>query len=282
MTDIAYTINGVNIGYATANDMGWVLLRNGTNQLGGITRSLNRVTVPGYDGYFTAPSNRTSQVLVFVIQTPRENLEALLAVLAHTGYDPNYPNLGKIEVSSGSGQAAYYDLASALPSSSKPNDETVRVTATLEIPQGAWRDTAATTTTTSITTNPKTITSIGSGSSLPISDMDVFIQGNVGTLQITDSAGSWLRTTAAYAFQSGYGIYYQGSTGRAFKAANSDPWVAVADLGYAIDVSGGGFKMTPKFNPATPNTRSAELTVLSTLVSGVSLKVRWRGSYVLK
>ena len=282
MTDVQYLINGVNIGYAEANSMGWVLLRNGSNPLAGITRSLNPVTVPGYDGHFAAPSTRTAQTMILVIQTPRENLESLLAVLAHVGYDSAQPRLGKIEVSTGPGQAAYYELASALPSSTQPNDQLVRVTATLQIPSGSWRDESATTTTTTIDANPEVITTIGTGSSLPIHDMDVFIGGNVGTMQITDSAGSWLRTTSAYTFESGYGIYYQGTTGRAFKAADASPWTAVADLGFAVDVSGGGFKMTPKFNPATPNTRSAELTVLSTLLTGVSLTVRWRGAYVLK
>lgn len=282
MVDTNYIINGVNVGKASLNSMGWAVMRAGTNQLGGITKSLNKVSVPGYDGYFPAPSTRTEQVLVFNIRTPRENLEELLAVLAHVGYDANFPTLGKIALSTASGKAAYYVLASAIPESDHPSDRVVTVTATLEIPYGGWRDEATTTTTTSITTNPRVITNIGSGVSLPIADMDVFIQGNVGTMQINDSAGSWLRTTSAYTFASGYGIFYQGSTGRAYQATNGSPWVPTADLGFAIDASGGGFKMTPKFNPATPGTRAAELTVLSTLLSSVSLVVRWRGAYVIK
>jgi hypothetical protein len=282
MTDTHYSINGVNIGYAAANAMEWVLLRNGTTQLGGITRSLNSVTVPGYDGHFSAPATRAAQTLIFTIQTPRENLEALLAVLAHVGYDASFPTLGKIEVSTAVGQAAYYELASAIPSSTRPNDEVVRVTATLVIPSGAWRDESTTTTTVSIPSSPTVVTTIGSGISLPISDSDIFIEGNVGTMQITDTAGSWLRTTGDYVFESGYGVFYQASTGRAYKAANASPWVPVGDLGFAVDVSGGGFKITPKFTPTAPNIRASELTVLSTLVSGVSVKVRWRGAYVLK
>lgn len=282
MADIEYSINGVNIGYSTANNFGWVLLRNGTSQLGGITRSLNKVSVPGYDGYFQAPSTRTGQVLVFTIQTPRANLESLMAVLSHTGYDPNFPRLGKIEVSSGAGKAAYFELASAIPSSSQSNDDFVRVTATLEVPFGGWRDQATTQTTIAVTTNPTVSTAVGTGSSLEIPDMDVFIQGNVGTMQIVDSKGSWLRTTSAYTFASGTGIFYQGSTGRAFSATNASPWVSTGDLGYAVDASGGGFKMTPKFNPTTPNTRSVELTILSVLLSSVQVLVRWRGAHVLK
>lgn len=282
MTDTFYIINGVDIGAASNNTMDWVLLRNGTSQLGGITRELTRVKVPGYDGFFPAPSTHTEQTLVFTIQTPRENLEALLAVLAHTGYDASFPGYGKIEVSTASGKAAYYVLASAIPSSNQPSDRLVNVTATLEVPSGAWRDESTTVTTTSIPSSPTTISTIGSGISLPISDADIFIGGNVGTMQITDSAGSWLRTTSAYTYDAGYGIFYQASTGRAYKATTGSPWVPTADLGFAVDVSGGGFKITPKFNPTTPDTRAGELTVLSTLVSGVSVKVRWRGSYVLK
>lgn len=281
MTDREYSINGVNIGHATANTMGWVLLRGGTAQLGGITKAMNNVVVPGYDGYFAGPSTRTAQTLVFNIKTPRENLQALLATLAHTGYDASFPNLGKIELSTAAGKAAYYQLVSAIPSSTHPNDELVTVTATLDIPYGGWRDEATTTTTASITTNPETVSSIASGISLPISDMDVFIQGDVGTMQITDSAGSWLRTTGAYVFASGFGIFYQGATGRAYMAANASPWVPTGDAGYAVDASGGGFKITPKFDPLTPDTRGTELTVLSSLLTSVSLTVRWRGAYVL-
>jgi hypothetical protein len=282
MVDTNYTINGVSMGRGSMNSMGWAIMRAGTSQLGGITKDINRISVPGYDGYFQAPSNRTEQVLVFNILTPRENLEALMAVLAHVGYDAAFPTLGRIEVSVASGKAAYYELVSAIPASDQPSDKYVSVTATLNIPYGGWRDVATTETTQSITTNPQVVTAIGAGVSLPIRDMDVFIQGDVGTMQITDSAGSWLKTTTTYVYASGYGLFYQGSTGRAFKAANGTPYTPVADLGFAVDVSGGGFKMTPKFNPATPNTRSVELTVLSLLLSGVSLKVRWRGGYVLK
>lgn len=282
MPETLYSINGVSMGRPSLNSMGWAVLRSGTAQLGGITRSINKVTVPGYDGYFPAPADRTDQVMVFTIRTPRENLDALLATLAHVGVDSNFPRLGKIEVSTASGKAAYYELASAIPSSDFPNDRLVDVTATLNIPYGGWRDVSTTTTTTSITTNPQTITSIGSGISLPIRDADIFIGGNVGTMQITDSAGSWLRTTSAYSFVSGSGIFFQGSTGRAFRATAAAPWTPTADLGFAVDCSGGGFRMTPKFSPSTPNTRNIELTVLSTLLSSVSLVVRWRGAYVLR
>ena len=279
--DIYYSINGVNIGEAGFNSMDWVLLRAGTNPLGGVTKEITKVTVPGYDGYFQAPSTRTEQVLVLNIQSPRENVEALMAVLSHVGYDTAFPTFGVLSVNAATDQAAYFELVSALPSSTFPSDEKVTVTATLNIPYGGWRDTETTETTASITTNPTTV-SVASGISLPVRDMDVFIQGNVGTMQISDSAGSWLRTTGDYVYASGNGIFYQGSTGRAFKATTASPWVATADLGFAVDVSGGGFKMTPKFNPAVPNTRAAELTVLSTLLTDVSLTIRWRGAYVLR
>lgn len=283
MVDTNYLINGVNMGKASLNSMGWAIMRDGTSQLGGLTKELNKVKVPGYDGFFNGPSTRTEQVLIFNIRTPRENLEALLAVLEYVGVDSSFPAMGKIEVSIADGKAAYYVLASAIPSSDHPNDRFVTVTATLEIPYGGWRDEATTETTTTIASSPTVIETIGVGSSLPIRDMDIFIQGDVGTMQITDSAGSWLRTTGDYVFVSGSGIFYQGSTGRAYKATNASPWVPTADLGFAVDVSGGGgLVVTPKLNPATPDTRNGELTVLSTLVASVSVKIRWRGAYILK
>lgn len=281
MTDVYYSINGVDIGEASSNSMGWVLLRNGTNPLGGVTRELNKVVVPGYDGYFTAPGRSTEQTIILNIKTPRENLDALLAVLSHTGYHTSFPNLGVLSVNVASGKAAYFELASALPASNDSSDGRVTVTATLNIPYGGFRDTSTTETNTSVTVNPQTFT-LASGSSLPIRDADIFIQGDVGTFQITDSKGSWLRTTSNYVYASGFGILYQGVTGRAFKAANGSPYVPVSDLGFAVDVSGGGFQMTPKFTPTTPNTRYAELKVLSTNLSGITVKVRWRGAYTVR
>lgn len=282
MADTNYIINGINIGRASANPFGWAAMRAGTSQLGGITKRITKVEVPGYDGYFQSPSTRTEQMLIFNIRSPREHVDTLMALLAHTGYDANFPTYGRIEVSTDSGKAAYYELVSAIPSSDRPSDNMVDVTATLSIPYGGWRDIATTETTTSITTNPQTVTTIGSGISLPIRDMDIFIQGNVGTMEINDSKGSFLRTTAAYAFVSGTGIYYQGATGRAFFATDASPWVSTGDAGHTIDASGGGFQMTPYFTATTPQTRSARLTVLSTLLTSVSLKVRWRGAYVLR
>lgn len=282
MTDVYYSVNGVNIGDTSLNSMGWVLLRGGTTALGGITRAITSVVVPGYDGYFQAPSRNTEQTLVFNIKTPRENLEALMAVLANVGSDSAFPRLGVITVSTDADRAAYYELVSAIPSSVHPSDRLVTVTATLNIPYGGWRDKTATVTDAAIPTNPTIVTTIGSGISLPVRDMDVFIQGDVGTMQITDSAGSWLRTTNDYTYSSGYGLFYQGATGRAFQATDAAPFTPVADLGFAVDASGGGFKMTPYFDPTTPNTRSVQLSVLSTQVSDVAIKVRWRGAYVLK
>lgn len=282
MTDTLYSINGVNMGRASANPYGWAIMRAGTSQLGGITKALNKVEVPGYDGYFPGPSTRTDQILVFNIRSPRQHVETLLALLSTPGYDANFPTLGSIQLNTASGKAAYFELASAIPQSDYGNDEIVTVTATLNIPAGAWRDTSATVTDVSITTNPQVVTSIGSGISLPIADAEIFISGDVGTMQITDSAGSWLRTTSAYTFASGSGLLYQGSTGRAYRATTGSPWTPTADLGFAVDVSGGGFRMTPYFDFNAPATRSARLTVLSTLLSSVAIKVRWRGSYALK
>jgi|GEM_PF-1830881 len=277
-----YSINGVNMGSRSSNPMGWAILRGGTQQLGGITRSVSKVNVPGYDGYFQVPSTRTEQVLIFNIETPRENLDSLLAVLAHTGYDSNFPTLGSIEVSTSAGTAAYYDLLSAIPGSDDSNDRTVSVTATLNIPYGGWRDKSTTESSHNINLAPTVITSLASGLSLPIRDMDVFIEGNVGTMQINDSGGSWLRTTSSYVYQSGRGIMFQGSTGRAFSATNNSPWSSLGDLSHAVDISGGGFKLTPKFNPATLGTRSASISVLSLSLSGVTVKFRLRRAYSVR
>lgn len=277
-----YSFNGVNLAKESLNTLGASILRAGTAQLGGVNNQITPIRVPGRDGYIQAPKTRAEQTLVFNIAVPREHVEALIALLAHTGTNASFPTLGELKVSTTANQAAYYELVSAIPSSQFPNDRRVTVTATINIPQGAWRDINTTTQTRAITLNPQTVT-LASGISLPVPDADIFIEGDVGTMQIVDvGSGAWLRTTSNYNYVAGQGLYFQGATGRAFRAATSSPWTPIQDIGFAVDTSGTGFKMTPYFNPLTPETRGAQLQVISLNLSSISVQVRYRGAYVMK
>lgn len=277
-----YSFNGVNFARASANPFQAFIRRSGTSALAGITNVITKVEVPGRHGYIPAPSRRTEQTLVFSVAVPRDRLEALLAFLGHTGRNPAFPHLGELAVSVAPGKAAYYELVSAIPGGDFPNDWRVHLTVTINLPEGAWRDISTTTETRAITLNPQTIT-IAAGISLPITDADIFIAGNVGTMQITDmGSGAWLRTTGAYTHVTGQGLYFQGATGRAFRASTTSPWTPIQDLGFAVDTSGNGFAMTPTLNPALPLARVAELQIISLNLSGVSVQARYRGAYVMK
>lgn len=282
MADTLYSFNGVNLAKASANPFGAFVMRAGTTALAGVTNAITKVQIPGRDGYVQAPKTRNEQMLVFGIAVPREHLESLIALLGHVGTDLAFPTLGKLSVSTAPNQAAYYELVSAIPGGDFPNDSRVILSVTISLPQAAWRDVATTTATQAITTNPQTF-SLASGISLPVPDADVFIAGNVGTMQIVDvGSGAWLRTTSAYTHVAGQGLYFQGATGRAFRATTANPWTPIQDLGFAVDTSSWGFRLTPVVNPVSPLTRAASLQVISLSLTSVSVQVRYRGAYVMK
>lgn len=268
MTFTGYSINGIALHDQTR---GWRILRDGTNTQGGITKTQNRVTIPGRPGYKPAPSTYTEQLIIFVVRTTRAGLEPLLTLceaattLSRTD-DPT--------------KEAYVELVSALPSSDAPMDAMFDVTIALSAYEGVWRDVAA------VTVGPTTIASpvqafnILSGLSGPIFDGDIFIRGVFGEFTLVDAAGSFLKTTKAWPGSSTTGLLYSGSTNQAFLANESSPWTPVSDRSQYVDVSGnGGFRMTPQMVSGNPSVRQVELSLTTLTQTSTTFRVRAKRAY---
>lgn len=265
---VIYAVNGVPL---HDERRGWRVLRAGTNTQGGVTNVVNRVPIPGRPGYAPAPGTFTEQLVIFNIRTTRAGLEPLLALLASARTLTRTDDAERV---------ARVELASAIPSSSAPLDATHDVTATFNIYDGVWRDVDQVIDgPTSITTPSQSFVMLP-GLSAPIWDMDIFIRGVFGEFTLTDSGGSFLKTIKAWPGSASTGILYIGSTGQAFLANESSPWVPVSDASQYIDVSGnGGFRITPKLVGDDPASRRAELTLTTLTQTSTTLRVRAKRAY---
>jgi hypothetical protein len=268
MSGVIYSLNGVNLHDASR---GWRVLRAGTNTQGGFTKSTPKVSFPGMDGYQPGPSNTGEQILIFVVRTTRAGLEPLLA-LADAATT--------LALSGDATKEAYVITSSAIPSGESPLDATFNVTITLSVYQGAWRDVTAVTTGPTTVSSPTQVFNILAGLSAPIRDMDIFLRGVFGQFTLTDSGGSWVKTTSAWAGSGSTGILFMGSTGQAFLANESSPWTPVTDVSGQVDVSGnGGFRMTPKMVSGNPSNREVELTLTTLTQTSTTLRVRAKRAY---
>lgn len=263
-----YSINGVPLKDDTR---GWRILRSGSQSQGGVTNSLNKVNATGFDGYFPAPHTFTEQVIVFVIRCPRTSLDSLLTLLASAS------TLSRTDDST---KVANVELASAIPSSDAPLDAHFDVTATFMVYQGVWRDvTVVDVGPTSITTPIQTFTML-SDISAPVSDMSIFIRGVFGEFTLTDSGGSFLKTSQAWPGTASTGILYTGTSGQAFLANESSPWVPVSDASQYVDTSGnGGFKFTPQIISNNPDNRQVSLSLTTLTQTSTTLRVRAKRAY---
>ena len=268
-----YLINGIPLD----NDArGWVVLRGGTSAFSGIVKRLTQVTVPGYDGYFRAPSSRMEQTLIFRMKTPLTGLESLLSLL-------DQPNL-LVSKEGDATKNAPAELVSAIPSGQFPMDELIYLTVTLSVFGAAWRSVAATIFGPDTVSNPVQEFYLLDGISAPVRDMDVFIGGVIGQFDLRDSQGSWLKSTAAWSPNTtSTGVLYVGATGQTFVANTASPWVAVSDAGNLVDVSGdGGFKITPAFVNGNPDVRRGHLTLTTLTQTSATIRVRAKGAYSMQ
>lgn len=263
-----YSINGISL---HDHLRGWRILREGTNTQGGITNSLNKIPYPGRPGYSPAPYTFGEQIVVFNVRCTLAGLEPLLALCgaADTLSRTDDPT-----------KEARVMLASAIPSSDAPLDSMHDVTITVSLYDGVWRDVDIVTEGPLAITSPTHTFDVFDGMSAPIFNMDIFMRGDFGQFQITDSAGSVLRTTQAWSGLSTTGILWVGETGQAFLANESSPWVPVSDVSQYVDVSGnGGFQITPHLVSGNPADRTGRLSVTTLSQTSTTLRVRARRSY---
>lgn len=269
-----YSVNEVPL----HNDaFGWQILRGGTQAIAGITRLRTEVAVPGYDGYFMAPSAREAKLIIFRMKSPLAYLEDLMALVDTQN--------GLLSLTDDPSRVAPFELVSALPSGEFPSDEFVYLTITLSVPGAAWRDADADVIGPITIANSTQTIDILSGISAPVRDMDFFLRGDFKEFQLVDSHGSWVRTTSEWDGSSTTGLLYIGATGQAFLANNASPWVPITDRSNQIDVSGGGgFKITPFYldPPADPTNRRGRMSLTTLEQTDTELTIRVKNAYAIQ
>lgn len=264
-----YSINGISLNDRTR---GWSNLRSGTNTQGGITNALNKVPRPGRPGYNPGPKTFSEQIVVFVVRCSRASLESLLnlcaaaTILTQTD-DPT--------------KELRVELASAIPNGDEPMDRSFDVTVTLSAYDGVWRDVANTDIGPVTIASPTQALTMLTGIGAPVSDMSIFIRGIFGQFTLTDSGGSFLKTTRAWtAGTATNGLLYVGLTGQAFLANESSPFVPVSDASQYIDTSGnGGFQLTPQLVSGNPTNRQVGLSLVTLTQTSTTLRVRAKRAF---
>lgn len=264
-----YSLDGISLHEGHA---GWHILFDGTNTQGGVSRSLNRVPVPGRPGYRPAPSTYSEQMVVLNVRTPRARLDSLLNLCYSAQTLTRTDDATKV---------AYVENASAIPApSGNTMDSWFDVTVTLVIYDGVWHDVTATTVGPTAVTSPVQAFNILSGLSAPIWDADVLLCGVFGEFTLTDSGGSFLKTVKPWSGSASTGLLWIGSTQQAFLANDASPWVPISDASDYVDVSGnGGFRMTPKMVSGNPADLRVELSLTTLTQTSTTLRVRAKRSY---
>jgi len=267
-----YSLNGIQLDNEAK---GWRVLRRGTQVLSGISKELTKVKVPGYDGYFRAPSTRSEQMMIINVRTPLESLEELMALVAT-------PTV-VVTKDGDATREAIAELVSAIPSGDFPEDSLVDLTITLNVWGAAWRDVTATVYGPYTVADPVMDIEILTGISAPIRDFDVFLAGDFDEFELVDDGGSWLKSTASWTGSGTTGMLYVGSTGQTFLANTTSPWVPVSDAGHLVDVSGGGgFKITPQNEVGDPSSRHGKLTLTTLEQTSTAISIRAKGAYAMQ
>lgn len=263
-----FSLNGI----ALENEAyGWRVLRAGTTTKNGITKTVNKVPVPGRNGYRPAPTTWAEQTLIFMLRVPLTGLEALFALCDQAAV------LGRTDDAT---KIAYVELVSAIATSDSPFDQSQDVTITLNAYQGVWRDATPQTNGPVNITTPVQVMDMFTGISGPVFDPMIFIAGVFGQFTLQDSGGSSLKVTRAWSGSSTTGLLFVGATNQAFLAASASPWTPIQDMSQYIDVSGnGGFRLTPKFISGNPSNREVELTLTTLTQTSVKATVKAASSY---
>lgn len=214
---------------------------------------------------------------MLVVRTPGTSLEALYSLFTLNG------GVGIYRLEDDTSRAAVFELVSIDPQGINAEDELINVTVTLRFPTATWRDTARTTMDSTTVTDPVQSFDVFAGIGSDISDVDVFIGGNFGNMELRDQgSGSWLKTITTWPYVASTGILFVGATGQAYRATTAAPWTPTADMSSYIDVSGGGgFRVSPVWD-TDPSDRIATLELTTTNQSGVTFRVRAYNSYTLR
>lgn len=264
-----YSVNGVALDNPTFK---WKL-RAPTDPLPDLTDQRPTLKQSGLDGVVGGlPASLGPTDPVFVVETPREHLETLLALWEPTGVITSTLTPGR--------EVAYERLAISTTGYGKA-DAVLDVTVKVRYSGVFWRTTAeSTTVAAAIAAASVAVTGLFAGMSAPIQDAIVRVKGATTGLIVTDTAGSWFSYTPAVG--AAEYLRFETASGRAFITA-TDTWAGGTEVSGGIDFGGsrGVFEITPRLAPGNPASRDGRLTVTTATRSGAQIQVRGRGAFIV-
>ena len=206
--------------------------------------------------------------IALAVWTPRAHLETLQALL----YSAQTVTLTQTPVR----ELAVECMSQALEGVGAA-DQLVRVTATLRLPEAAWRGPVALSTTVPLS-GPSVQLDVLPGISVEVQDPIVRVRGPVQGLRVTDTAtGSWI-------------VYPELSASQWLRVEGPRAWIATTDTwSGGVEASGyltrNGprrvFEIGPVLSPADPGVRTGRLVVSSvSRGAGAQIQVRARPAHL--
>lgn len=263
---MTYALNGIpfdNPAY------GW-LFRSTSKPLADLSNELSSVPQQGRHGVLSPdPGVLGAPTIMLVVQTPRVNRRALLALAKRGGVLTNLYDPGDVVVEFASASSTGYGDA----------DGVVDVALTFRVPEAAARGAEQTSAAVALGTASVQVTGLLAGLTLEVQDAVIRVKGAVTGLQVTDSAGSWFTYGGAVAGTEW--LRFEAGTGRAFKTT-TDVWAGGTEVSGAIDFGGprGLFEISPAWG-SDPTVRDGRLTVTTGTRTGASIQVRGRPAYFI-
>ena len=259
-----YSINNVPLDNP---DMGWSFLGS-SKPLAGHTRDRQSLTAAGRDGVIHVPGATFGPVgLSLVVETPRANLEHLVALFAEDGH---------LSLTTAPSRTARFEFMASSPVGYGNADELVDVTFTIRLIDAAWRGITERTYAAALDASQVTL-EVFPGMSAPVQDAVLRIRGFASALRVTDAAsGAWLT------FQSLQPDRWLRIEGRRAFLTSTDTWAGGTDV--SGDLRQGGprrrFEITP-LRGSTPAERAGRLTVTTvTRGDGAAIEVRGRSAHL--
>ncbi|MFJ4999905.1 hypothetical protein ACIP5T_17265 [Microbacterium sp. NPDC088619] len=226
------------------------------------------MSVAGRDGGVALPGRLEAPRPTLVVQTGRDRLGALVALVAGGTY---------LKSSTTPGRRVVFELVEMSPELYGYEGSVVDAAFEIRYPGAYWRDTVESTTSATPLSGPSVALTAFTGITAPIPDAVIRVRGAATAIQVTDAAGSWFSYPSLAA---GSYLRFHAATGRAF-VTSSDTWSGGQDVSGVIDFGGnrGSFEITPQYT-TDPLTRSGLLVVTTASRSGAEIQVRGRGAYI--
>lgn len=258
-----YSVDGVSLDNPW---LGWKL-RAPSNPIVTVSSQRPSLRAPGRPGVVKGlNADRDSSPLTFIVETPREHLDSLLALWRHGQV---------IAPTSKDDRAAEFEFLSMSSAGYGDGDSIVDVTTVIRLPEGVWRDPE------DKTSDPATMTSTTvTVDAWPTSDYvyDAVIRvlGPVSGLQIRSGESVF---TYPAAVPSGTYLRFESATKRAF-TTTTDSWAGGTEVSGAADVDGPGgeFSLAPFAVSAIERVARLEVTT-ATRGAAARIQVRGRGAY---